>query len=183
MFEMKKQRTIDELRANYPITFNLKNLVIAKGLLEIGYEYDKYYSAQSRDGWIDEILEANEGWSLYLRRDEENAVIAMHRLCRISRSEIASCENEFYLLWLDDYRLSDPIALTLNMIARSVQSLSLKENHLLILKALYGQNRSHFTDAQLGISAETKDLYNREAIDYLSDFMAKIAAIEQFKRI
>ncbi|MGF1488176.1 MAG: hypothetical protein ACFBSE_13910 [Prochloraceae cyanobacterium] len=173
MFEMKEQRTIDEQRANYPITFKLKNLVIAKGLLEIGYEYDKYYSAQSRDGWVDEILEANEGWSLYLRRDEENAVIAT----------IASCENEFYLLWLDDYRLSDPIALTLNMIARSVQSLSLKENHLLILKALYGQNRTDLTYAQLGISPETKDLYTRETIDYLSDFMTTMAAIEQFKRI
>ncbi len=55
------------------------------------------------------------------------------------------------MLFLDDYTITDPIALTKNAITRAIQSLKLKRNKNLVTKAIYGQNRRQFTLSELGI--------------------------------
>ena len=168
-----KKGLLDELGEKYPITFKLKNLVIAKGLLDVGYEYYKYDSGRSIDSLRDSYLETVEGWSLYLRCDEEKAAIAL----------IATCQKHLYLLWLDDYRMEDPIALTKNAIARAVQSLSLKYNQSLIKSALYGQNRRSFTLDKLGVGEAGREIYSPDTIENFVNYARTIAAIEQFKTL
>ncbi len=67
-----------DYRSLYPCWFNLKNLVVANSLIEVGFEF---YSFAHLDLKTDSYLETFEGWSLYLRRDPieemEIALIAM----------------------------------------------------------------------------------------------------------
>ena len=160
-----------DYRSLYPCWFNLKNLVIANSLIEVGFEF---YSFAHLELKTDSYLETFEGWSLYLRRNSiEEMEIAL----------IAMYEKAIYLLFLDDYRITDPIALTKNAITPAIQSLKLKRNKNLVTKAIYGQNRRQFTLSELGISEETKEFYSLDTVDHLTNQARLIEAIKEFKRI